>query len=167
MEHIIGLDLGQTNDFTALAVLERRPAQQNLQNGSRYAVRHLVRFPLATPYTTIVPAVARLANARGLACSAVVADQTGVGRAVVDMLHRAPLPAPLIPVTITGGNSVTVADDGSWHVPKKELVTALQVALLAGRLHVARQLSLAATLVEELLNFRVKITKAAHETFGA
>jgi hypothetical protein len=39
--------------------------------------------------------------------------------------------------------------------------------LQAGRLQVARRLPLARVLVQELLNFRVRITEAANETFGA
>jgi hypothetical protein len=88
-----------------------------------------------------------------------------VGRAVVDMLRGAA--GWVVPVTITSGHAVTRADDGSYHVPKKELVTALQVVLQARRLHVARGLAEGPVLVRELQNFRVKITLAANETFGA
>jgi hypothetical protein len=51
-------------------------------------------------------------------------------------------------------------------VPKKELVTCLQVVMQARRLHIARSLPDAALLVRELQNFQVKITAAANETFG-
>jgi hypothetical protein len=168
-EHIIGLDLGQTTDFSALAVLERRAedtASPALE-GPCYAVRHLARFPLGTPYPTIVTVVARLARTPGLACAALVVDQTGVGRPVVDHFRHASLPAPLVPITITGGSTVKRAAGGSLHVPKKQLVTALQEVLQAGRLQVARRLPLAGVLVQELLNFRVQLTEAANETFGA
>jgi hypothetical protein len=130
-------------------------------------VRHLARFRLGTPYPTIVTEVARLARTPGLACSALVVDQTGVGRPVVDLFRQAALPAPLVLVTITGGSLVKRTADGSLHVPKKQLVRALQGALQAGRLQVARRLPLARMLVQELLNFRAQITEAAHETFGA
>ena len=42
----------------------------------------------------------------------------------------------LKPVLITAGHTVNVAD-GSWHLPKKELVSALQVVLGSGRLLIA------------------------------
>ena len=51
-------------------------------------------------------------------------------------------------------------------MPKKELVTCLQVVLQARRLQIARGLLEAATLVRELQSFQVKITASAHETFG-
>jgi hypothetical protein len=52
-------------------------------------------------------------------------------------------------------------------VPKKDLVGVLQVLLQARRIAVASTLPAAATLVEELLAFQVRVTAAAHETFGA
>jgi hypothetical protein len=164
--YIVGLDLGQTADFTALAVLERPTA---LRKGDSvvYAMRHLRRFALGTPYTEIVPAVAKLVDAPPLTGHvSLVVDQTGVGRAVVDMFRRS-AQCQVVPVTITCGQQVTETEDRCWHVPKKELVTSLQLLLQSRRLQIARTLPEAATLVRELENFRVKITLAANETFGA
>jgi hypothetical protein len=165
-DFVVGLDLGQSQDFTVLAVLER-----NIQVGealspalTEYSLRHLRRFSLGTPYTEIVPTVARLAGIRPLSGSPLVVDQTGVGRAVVDMLRQAV--GWVVPVTITGGHAVTRTEDGSYHIPKKELVTSLQVVMQSRRLKIARALPDAALLVRELQNFQVKITGAAHETFG-
>jgi hypothetical protein len=165
-DFLLGLDLGQTQDFTALAVLERRQPdpEQDISTPADYALRHLQRFPLGTPYTEIVPAVARLATAEPLRDCPLVVDQTGVGRAVVDMLYQAA--GWVVPVTITGGHAVTQAEDRSWHVPKKELVTCLQVVMQARRWQIARRLPDAALLVRELQNFQVKITAVANETFG-
>jgi hypothetical protein len=166
-DFLLGLDLGQTQDFTALAVLERRQAEAGPSGfpSPDYALRHLQRFPLGTPYTEIVPTIARLVATEPLRDSPLVVDQTGVGRAVVDMLYQAV--SWVVPVTITGGHAVTQAEDRSWHVPKKELVTCLQVVMQARRLQIARRLPDAALLVRELQNFQVKITAAAHEVFGA
>jgi hypothetical protein len=62
---------------------------------------------------------------------------------------------------------VTPSDDHGDHVPKKELVTCLQLLLQQHRLAVASGLPDAEVLLRELQNFRVKITLAANETFGA
>ncbi|HEY7309267.1 MAG TPA: hypothetical protein VH643_07930 [Gemmataceae bacterium] len=161
--YVLGLDLGQTSDFTALAVLERHPAETAEQKPD-YALRHLRRFPLGTAYTEIVPAVGAVRRNEPLREAPLIVDQTGVGRAVVDMLRHSACGA--IPVTITGGHATTVTADGSYHVPKKELITALQVVMQGRRLQIARSLPEAATLVRELQNFQVKITAAANETFG-
>jgi hypothetical protein len=73
----------------------------------------------------------------------------------------------VVPVTITAGTEVTLAPDGGFHVPKKELVTCLQVLFQARRLRIPRSLPDADTFIRELLNFQVKITPATNETFGA
>ena len=132
----------------------------------QYAVRHLQRFPLGTPYTTICTRLAQLFADRPLARSKLVVDQTGVGRPVVDMLKKARINAQIVPVTITAGYAANLGDAG-WHVPKKELVSSLQVLLQSRRIKVAPSLPEAQTLVRELLDFKVKITPAANETFGA
>jgi hypothetical protein len=68
------------------------------------------------------------------------------------------------PVTLTTGHEVTSGDSGLF-VPKKELVSVLQVLLQLRRLRVARTLPDALLLVRELENFRVKVTTARTETF--
>src|SRR6185295_18926469 len=65
-----------------------------------------------------------------------------------------------------GGHSTTGGADGSTHVPKKELVSTLQVMLQGRRLRIAQGLAEALTLEQELLNFKVKITAAMNETFA-
>jgi hypothetical protein len=64
-DYIIGVDLGQAQDFTALAVLERRPFQANGEGRDEPVlwVRHLQRFPLGAPYPTIVAQVAAMKRA--------------------------------------------------------------------------------------------------------
>jgi hypothetical protein len=85
---------------------------------------------------------------------------------VVDVIRRARPRATIRPITITAGHEV-VPDGAGWHVPKKELVSALQVLLQSRRLQVARLLPMASVLVKELEAFRVKITASANETFEA
>ena len=98
--------------------------------------------------------------------SRLAVDQTGVGRAVVDLPRKARPRCTIRPITITAGSAV-VADGAGWHVPKKELVGTLQILLQSRRLKVAPSLPAAQTLVQELTTFQVKITPAANETFGA
>lgn len=169
--YFVGLDLGQAHDFTALAVLEQTlAADPNVKRGSatrQYACRHLERFKLGTPYPVMVERIAKLVGTAPLRGCTLVVDQTGVGRPVVDLLKAARLPVRLFqPITITGGHAVKMGDDGSQHVPKKELVSTLQVLLQTRRLKIAQELPEVRTLEQELLNFRVKITIAANEMFG-
>jgi hypothetical protein len=183
-EYIIGVDLGQAHDFTALAVLQRGTritartevgaegypvwAQRHRnEQESTYQVRHLERLPRSTPYPAQVERVSRLvADVRRVAgvSPRLVVDQTGVGRPVVDMLrdagHRT-----LNAVTIHGGDQAT--REGSAHrVPKRELVSILQVLLQAGRLQVAASLLEAETLTKEMLAFKVTLTASGHDQYG-
>jgi len=160
LAYFVGLDLGQTNDFSAIAILER-------SDTGHYALRHLQRFRLRTSYPQVVQSVRALLQTPLLQGSDLVVDQTGVGRPVVDMFRDAlrGRPGKFIPVTITSGKKPTVAEDGI-HVPKRELIGAVQVLLQTRRLRIARTLPDAAALVKELNSFRVKITRARNETFG-
>ena len=82
------------------------------------------------------------------------------------LARRARVGADLRPITITGGHKATPGKGCGWLVPKKELVGTLQVLLQGRRLHVARHLPESQTLIKELIQFQVKVTAAANETFG-
>jgi hypothetical protein len=170
VRHFVGLDLGQPSEFTALAVLKRPLASaEDVLAGRRpvYALRHLRRFPLGTPYPAVMQAAVRLLGTAPLSDPALVVDQTGVGHAVVGMLAdalRGRVSCLFCPVTLTAGHAVTGGDAGVLNVPKKELVGTLQVLLQTRRLDVARTLPEAAVLIQELENFRTKVTTAGQET---
>jgi hypothetical protein len=163
INHIVGLDLGQTTDFSALAALER---SQTGDEPAQYACRDLRRWPLGTPYPRIVADVLAFMSHSALIEPVLVVDQTGVGRAVVDMF-RGRVECIFEPITITAGSTPSRAENGDRHVPKKDLVGVLQTLLCERRLHVAPTLKDAAVLVKELQNFQVKVTLSANETFGA
>src|SRR5262249_50058564 len=159
-------------DFSAVAVLEQPlvpPATSVAARRPGYHVRYLARFPVGTPYPAVAGAVRALVSTPPLPGCALVVDQTGVGRAVVDLLAEAlgdEAPCHLWPVTITGGRAVTAGPAGGLHVPKRELVGTLQVLLQGRRLQLARGLPEARALVRELEGFGVAVTAARHEVFG-
>ena len=79
---VLGVDIGQTHDYTALVVLERA--------GIELHVRHAERLPLGMNYPSQVERVATLVGSPEMAHDALVAvDATGVGRAVLDLLREA------------------------------------------------------------------------------
>jgi hypothetical protein len=165
--YIAGLDLGQAQEFTALAILERfesagDPAAPERKREWHYAIRHLERYALGTSYPTVFERVVKLFASPPLSNSTLVVDQTGVGKAVVDMLRRARPKGNLRPVTITGGSAV-VPDGAGYHIPKKELVSVMQVLLQSRRLQVARTLPEASMLIKELENFRTKVTSSTND----
>jgi hypothetical protein len=165
-DFLLGLDLGQAADFSALAVLERQveqPADALQRPVSNYLLRHLKRWPLRTSYTQIVADMAELVQQPPLSRPVLAVDQTGAGKAVVDQLRHVNIKANLNPIQITGGHAIT-NEFGTWHVPKRELVSTVQVLLQAKRLKIAA-LPERELLVKELQAFRVKITINANETF--
>jgi hypothetical protein len=152
-KHFIGLDLGQAQEFTGLAVFEREAEH-------RYAVRHLERWPLGTAYPAIVANVARRVEA--LQPSPVLAiDITAVGQSVLGLFVQAELCCPIYPITITQGVAVTAGPHGPL-LPKKELVSVLQVLLQTGALKVASTLPEARTLVAELSAFKANVSTPAN-----
>jgi hypothetical protein len=90
-----------------------------------------------------------------------------VGAPIVDVLKKEKLPVKLHPVTITAGNAFT--QEGShFHVPKRDLATAVKILLDSRRLKISTALSQHALLTRELEDFRVKInTKTANDSYEA
>ena len=164
MRFYVGLDLGQSRDYTALCVAEKVPPEG--VDDYELHVRHLERFRDVL-YPDVAEWVGRLMDAPELKGKVALAvDATGVGAAVVDMLWRSGLAFDA--VTITGGDTESMAGLNVYRVPKRDLVGGLQVLLQSGRLKIARSLEHAETLRAELLNFRVKINVVtAHDSYGA
>ncbi len=179
MENIIGVDLGQSKDFTAICVIEKTrnykvkenlPANYNfLLHGpyktsdkkNYFHVRHLERLPLGTSYPDVVRRVSDIQQK--VDSVKIVVDYTGVGRPVFDMFKE----AKLYPwgISITGGDKVT-RDGRIYNVPKRDLAGVLQVLYQQERIKVASKLHQARILNDELLNFKVKIDpETGHDTY--
>ena len=160
-EFFISADLGQINDFTAFTVIEKVKRE--------YHLRHIERPELGTPYPEIIRRLKALAESPQLIAgpqNTVTIDITGVGRPVWDLLTRAGIWAKLQGIAITGGNTVT-KDRNIYNVPKRDLITALQVAFQNGELKIARGLPEGDALVKELTNFKVKINVNGHDQYEA
>jgi hypothetical protein len=163
---VVGADLGQSRDFSAIAVVERIVAP-DAAVPAVFAVRHLERLPLGTPYPKVAARLVALFDREPLSGGTLVVDETGVGRPVVDLLRTTPIKATVHPLTITSGSRARVDERGRWRVAKKLLVANVQRLLGAGRLKVADGLPEAVFLLRELADFRVTITQKANETFAA
>lgn len=166
---IIGLDLGEVRDFTALNAMQASKVQgADGQTRRHYLCRLLCRWPLHTGYEQIIEDVRKIA-ANLPTPPALVIDATGAGRAVAQMFRRAHLPVrQFVPVIITGGTKTIHEPDGYWHVPKRELVSSVMAALQSGRLKMSPRLKEAKTLIRELQRFRSKINvTTGNESFEA
>jgi hypothetical protein len=157
VSYVVGVDLGQTADYTAITILEEREKNS-------YDVRYLERLR-NTPYPAIVRRLDHLVRRLPEKPSMAV-DATGVGRPVIDMIRDASLPATVYPITLTGGDAV-IRDGMERRVPKRDVASTIAVLLQTGRLRIARGLRESDTLLRELLNFRVKISLSGHDTYEA
>ena len=166
---ILAVDVGQSHDYTALVVINSYQEHQGHPDAwsarkaaRRHDIVHLERFRELS-----YPQQARRVEERYRelkqhaqrfdldATLSLVVDATGVGKPILDTFRETGLrPRGVI---ITGGDSSSRVD-GLDRVPKRELVTTLQVALQAGRLRIAEDLPLAEALLKELRGFRVKVT---------
>ena len=73
VQYFVGVDLGQSADFTAVAVVERAelkgewdPVTFAWRKTAALRLRHLERTPLGTPYPDVVDRVAGLTLSPGL-----------------------------------------------------------------------------------------------------
>ena len=171
---IVGLDLGQAQDHTAIVVLERSewvrrerdPVTYDFERETRLSIRHLERVPLRTPYPDVVSMARRVVRDLPEGRRELVMDATGVGGPVVDLLKRADLQCPVIPVLITGGDGES-EERGVWRVPKRDLLVGLQVAFEKRWIGVADCGEATQAFVKELLGTRVRVSADGHVRWGA
>ncbi len=170
----IGLDLGQAKDFSALAIVECvRTITDSGDQDEITALNciHLQRWQLRTAYPAIVADVVRMVNNLDPFLypkdkTTLAIDATGVGAPVVDLFKREQIHAELKPIQIVGGANIS-EEFGMTRVPKRDLVSVVQVGLQNRTLKIASQLPEAEILSRELQNFTVKITDSANDVYGA
>jgi hypothetical protein len=173
----LGVDLGQSQDPTALVVLETEATtrcyyvdwtsevRQRVER-VEHRVRHAERLPLQLPYPDQVAYVRGLLNSPELPRkdTELVVDMTGVGRPVFDLFEVEGLRP--VGIVITAG--LEEQREGRVHrVPKITLVSRLQASLHAAELKFAMGLSEEQAFKSELSEFRMRHTDSGRLTFGA
>jgi hypothetical protein len=169
----VGLDLGQAVDYTAFAVLERQVTLGELDRATyerpevvSLRLRYVERMALDTPYPAVVERMYEVVRSSDLLgrCDLVV-DGTGVGRPVVDFVQTAGVGCRVWPVSITPGERESYSD-GYYRVPKRDLVTKLQLLLQRGALQIAGRMKDGEMLLREMREMRVRVTDEGREQFG-
>jgi hypothetical protein len=165
----VGIDLGEAGNHTALAALERVKLDKPiLRQRFRYVVRYLEEYPLGVHYPEQIDKIKATLSHPAFKGAVVAPDYTGVGRPVVEMMKKQKVPGYMRPILITGGHKATPDEEtGGFHVPKRDLVGSLQILLQADLLGWHEKLSAGPKLKKQLAAFRVRVTKAKNETFGA
>lgn len=192
MDVVIGADIGQKRDPTAIAVaeLQWRGPEQKPGRDDHWVVRHLERLPLGTPYPEIVDAIIRVLEAvkareivetvelnqdspysfeRKAETRArhpnvtLYVDGTGVGQPVVDLLKgRGAWP---IGCYFTYGERRT-REGQDVRIGKAWMVSRLQALAQTRRLHLPRTAE-AEAMQRELLDYEIRVSDDGHDTYGA
>jgi hypothetical protein len=171
--YVLAVDLGQSSDPTAIAVLHAQRAQHirvdgHISDGGQTIdVRYLQRLPLLLAYPEQCAEVAKLLARPPLASgnTELVIDETGVGRAVGDLFDGAGM-APT-KITITAGSEATLHGLRRWRVAKGILISTLDAYLHTGELRFAADLIEAGTMKDELQDFRRKVSAAGRFQYEA
>jgi hypothetical protein len=183
---VVGVDLGQASDPTAVAVLEhlagvldpnseyeRHTGTSRLRQtpAMQVNVKHLQRLPLGLSYPSVIQTVKDLL-ARQPLCgyddvkpATLVLDDTGPGRPVGDVFVESGLRP--VRVCITSGEAVTPMSGNRWNVSKTVLISTVDAMLHCGTLRFAAALSDAEAMRSELKDFRRKLSDAGRSTYAA
>jgi hypothetical protein len=169
MGTVIGIDVGQRRDPTAVCVVqtERRPLGQGTEE--HFLVRYLERLPLGTPYPDVADRLASIAAGackRAATTPVVYVDATGVGQPVVDVLRRQCHGGRVTAVYFNHGDRRIEASRTEVRLGKAWLVSRLQVLLQAARVHLPRTPESEALAVE-LLDYEIRVDSDANDRYGA
>ena len=163
----LGLDLGQRQDFSALAVVDlaetvstrRDPVTCAFLRDQTLILRSLERFPLGTDYTELAAHARRhivtpppFAPASTPKASLAI-DAGGPGGPVVNMFRHAGLPCDMFPVMMTSGVTGGDLARGGYSAPRRELAGLLRVALESRMLRIPGDLPLCRQLLHEIRTF--------------
>ena len=156
-EMVLGLALGMSTEPTGLVVVESTRSARGVLS---CAVRYLKQYPLGTPYAEIAANVGDIVRQGGLGSVPLVVDITAVGPQVFPLLRAAVQPAWLVPLLITAGGVAAKDETQTWRVPKRDLVTTVQLLLQGERFKVA-PVPEADLLLQELRTFRAHAPTAS------
>ena len=115
-------------------------------------VQYLERMPLGMRWLDIIERLREIHESMSadLQARTWVVDSTGVGDSVVNLIRKAGLAKYLTAIQITNGHEVcpTTLNHHGYYVPKRDLITKLQLMLQQKRLKVAAALPDAALLIQ-------------------
>ena len=178
-ELVFGLDIGQKRDPTAIAVAELERREVNARTEVHFTVRHLERLPLGTPYPAVAKRFAEVVYGahdkikdewHWLSVATLYVDATGVGQPVIDLLREHITDWRVSEVYFTYGDRRNEAFEGAIQrvsLGKAYLVSRLQALLQTGRLQIPKNHREADALVQELLDYEIRVDENANDRYGA
>ena len=179
--YALGIDLGQSIDPTAMALIERevygtadwQPIKGQMEGatnwrpglGVRFTVRALKLLPLGTSYQAIVAEIGmRYEQTAQFGKTQLVFDETGA-RAAGDMI-RERIPNA-VGCTLTASEKDARIGPRRWSISKPNMVTGLLAAIESGQLGAAKDLDQFETFKAHIVDLRRKVSNLGHFSFNA
>lgn len=166
---VIGVDVGQKRDPTALCVAQPEDRSINGRAETHFLIRHLERLPLGTAYPAVADRVAALVatvRKRSEGTPRLYVDATGVGQPLIDLLDARAMGVAVIATTFTHGDQRAQVDPRTVRLGKAYLVSRLQALLRSSRVHLPRTAE-AEALARELLDYEIRVDENANDRYGA
>lgn len=181
---VVGVDIGQKYDLTAVAVVEHEWRTREGREEDHWLGRHLEGLPLGTPYPQVADRLTEVVGnvkerkrkfrqplpwggyeVRTVTSSVTIyVDATGVGQLVVDEMSSCGLNP--IAVYFTYGDKRTEEGWSGVKLGKAWLVSRLQTLLQGGRIHLPNTQE-TQSLARELLEYEIRVSEDANDRYGA
>ena len=162
---IVGVDVGQMKDYTAIITVDRDSSDD------RYEIRSIERPRLRTKYPKIIKRVGEIRDYIAQQTGEIPEirlDVTGVGRGLFDEFTRCGVVTKAC--TIVAGEESSIVEDSmevELHIGKRALVGRLNVLLEGRRIGYDKGSPLGKKLKEELHRFLIRVNKNATAIFEA
>jgi len=176
VSYVVGVDIGQRVDPTALAVVETR---HNAQARGYYIVLFLRRLKLGLLYADVATQIARLdtklrkeaSKNRLDAGVTYILDATGVGQGPSEQIAQAlnaQSYADVYRCYLTGGIN-PIADDETMQIklPKTQMVSSLVAVFDSDRIELPARSKEFDAMVNELSSFEIRVSEEGRNSFGA
>ena len=169
MNILIGVDIGQRTEPSALCVAETGDREGPHGTETHYVIRHLERLPAGTSYPALADRTAEVASKvaeRVAGTLFVFLDATGLGQSVVDLFTSRVRGARVAAVYFTHGDRRNRVSHKEVQLGKAYVVARLQTLLQVGCLHLPRTPD-AEALATELREFQIHVAEDANDRYGA
>lgn len=169
---IVGLDIGGSVDFSAIAVLHKFEKVEEYDDArghkseNIFHLESLWRLPLGMLFQAQLSAVQDVIRSLPPKSTPtkLVLDGSGLGKPVSQAAKAMGLNP--VSVVITGGRNETSGGDAKFGIPKRNLVGSLLACLGSNRLKFNKDLAYGNELIQELGAFSMKINNATgHASF--
>jgi Terminase RNaseH-like domain len=168
MDAVIGVDIGQKRDPTAICVAEPQERRVAGRDEIHFLIRRLERLALGTSYPAAADRVAEIVSRarQRSTLRALYVDATGVGQPIIDLLDSRHLNVLVVATYFNYCDRRTKESQRIVKLGKAFLVSRLQMLLQTGRIHLPHTDETEA-LARELMEYDIRVDENANDRYGA